>query len=154
MPANLSLLQLEAYFLKELHYSVQDSLATIPAQVEESTTINLAITDVTALVIPEENRWRCELLVQSGDEEKTGSNVYDFKIALVGFFQIHPQLEAQEARVLAESNCPAVLFSTAREIIATITRRSPYPATLLPLVTFVKAPETEPKKEKKAPKKK
>lgn len=60
---------------------------------------------------------------------------------MVGFFKTNSALSKSDAQKLAESNCPAVLYSTAREIVATLTRRSPYPAILLPLITFVKFDE-------------
>ena len=38
---------------------------------------------------------------------------------------------------LAKTNCPAVLYSTAREMLVTVVRRSPYIPVLIPSVTFL-----------------
>lgn len=140
MPATISHLQLETYFLKEISYAVKNDLNTIPEKVTEITPVGLEIADLTTPVDGSDNAWRCELVIKSsGDDE--GNPFYNFKIVMVGFFKVYPDLPSDYAQALAESNCPAVLYSTSREIIATVTRRSPYPAVLLPLVTFVKLNE-------------
>lgn len=153
MPATISHLQLETYFLKEVSYSVKNNLDTIPERISNIKPVNLEITDRTVPIEETENTWRCELTVKSADNEKDGNPFYDFRIVMVGFFKTHSDLKPEQAQTLAESNCPAVLYSTSREIIATVTRRSPYPAVLLPLVTFVKI-DKKPKQTKKPTKKK
>ncbi len=140
MSATISHLQLETYFLKEISYAVKNDLYTIPEKVSEITPVGLEIADLTAPVEESDNAWRCELTIKSSDDDE-GNPYYNFRIVMVGFFKVHPELPTDYAQALAESNCPAVLYSTSREIIATVTRRSPYPAVLLPLVTFVKVAE-------------
>ncbi len=138
MPATISQLQLETYFLKEISYSVKDSLDEIPKEVSEIAPVGLEVADLTTPVDGRDNAWRCELVIKSSDDEKGGNPFYNFRIVMVGFFRVRSNLSHEQEQTLAESNCPAVLYSTSREIIATVTRRSPYPAVLLPLVTFVK----------------
>ena len=152
MPATISHLQLETYFLKEISYAVKNDLYTIPEKVSEVMPVGLEIGDLTTPVDESDNAWRCELTIKSSDDDE-GNPFYNFRIVMVGFFKVHPELPTDYAQALAESNCPAVLYSTSREIIATVTRRSPYPAVLLPLVTFVKVAE-KPKQVKKPIKKK
>jgi preprotein translocase subunit SecB len=153
MSATISHLQLETYFLKELSYSVKDNLDVIPEKVNQIEPVGLEIADLTLPVDESNTDWRCELTIKSSDNEKEGNPFYNFRIVMVGFFKVSSDLPPDYAQTLAESNCPAVLYSTSREIIATVTRRSPYPAVLLPLVTFVKNIET-PKKTKKTTRKK
>lgn len=152
MSAIISNLQLETYFLKEISYSVKNSLDTIPERIGEIEPVGLEIANLTIPIDKTENSWRCELTIKSSDNEKDNNPFYDFRIVMVGFFKTNLDLSPEQAQILAESNCPAVLYSTSREIIATVTRRSPYPAVLLPLVTFVKVAK-EPKPTKKSPKK-
>ena len=165
MPATLSHLQLNTYFLKEISYSLKDNLDSIPERVSKLKPIGLAITDITTHLADDPQAWRCELIIESSSKESEENPFYKFKIVLVGFFRVHPNLTSEQAKILAETNCPAVLYSTSREIIATVTRRSPYPAILLPLVTFIKRdvktdtnredkPETEPKAKEKSGKRK
>lgn len=154
MSAMPSLLQLDTYYLKEVNYFLKDNLENKPDKTDtEIESIGLEISDVTTPYPKVENGWRCELVIKSADDE-TGSNpFYSFKIVMVGFFRISDSLSPEVATRLAESNCPAVLYSTSREIVATVTRRSPYPAILLPLVTFVKKETTEDKPKKRSSKK-
>ena len=152
MSATVSLLRLETYFLIEISYSLKDNLDVIPENVEAIAPIELEISDLTTLLDEPNSGWRCELTVESASGK--GENpFYNFRIVMVGFFKAHENLSPADAKLLAESNCPAVLYSTSREIVATVTRRSPYPAILLPLVTFVKTPAAPPKKRKTAKKK-
>jgi len=153
MSATISQLQLETYFLKEISYSVRDNLDVIPEKISQIEPVNLEIGDLTTQVNETNTDWRCELTINSSNSEEEKSPFYNFRIVMVGFFKVHPDLPTDYAKALAESNCPAVLYSTSREIIATVTRRSPYPAVLLPLVTFVKVGE-KPKPAKKPAKKK
>lgn len=154
MPATISHLQLETYFLKEISYSVKSNLDELPKKISGVKPISLDVADLTTPVENEtDNLWRCELTINSSKKAEEENPFYDFKIVMVGFFRVNPGLSPEQAQTLAKSNCPAVLYSTSREIIATVTRRSPYPAVLLPLVTFVQ-PVSEPKKTKKPVKKK
>lgn len=153
MSATISHLQLETYFLKEISYSVRDNLDVIPEKISQIEPVNLEISDLTTQVDETNTDWRCELTINSSNNEKEESPFYNFRIVMVGFFKVHPDLPTDYAKALAESNCPAVPYSTSREIIATVTRRSPYPAVLLPLVTFVKVGE-KPKPAKNPAKKK
>lgn len=153
MSATLSHLQLNSYFLKEISYSIKDNLDKIPVVENKIEPIGLEIADITTPLDDEHQNWRCELIIQSPNNADSENDFYNFKIVMVGFFTVNPNLPPEQAKILAESNSPAVLYSTSREIIATITRRSPYPAVLLPLVTFVKVGE-KPKQAKKPTKKK
>lgn len=156
MPATISNLQLETYFLKEISYAVKNNLETIPKTAGEIEPVGLEIADLTTPL--EENGWRCELVIKSTDDGKDENPFYNFRIVMVGFFKVNSELPTEYAQALAESNCPAILYSTSREIIATVTHRSPYPAVLLPLVIFVKVGEkpktTEKSKTTKKPTKK
>lgn len=165
MPATISHLQLDTYFLKEISYSLNDNLDSIPEKITVFEPIGLEITDHTNPLDIDPQAWRCELTIESSGEEANKNPFYKFKIVMVGFFKVNPNLPSEQARILAETNCPAVLYSTSREVIATITRRSPYPVILLPLVTFIKGsglpavkgddkPQPEPKTKRKTVKRK
>lgn len=140
MSASKSNLSLDGYYLSELQYRIADGLETIPKRTEIVAPIALEVSDTTKLLDAENRIWRCELTVSSTESVNGENEFYSFKITTVGFFQVDHGLTEEQMVQLAESNCPAVLYSTSREIIATITRRSPYPPLLLPLVTFIKLP--------------
>ncbi|MBK9215107.1 MAG: protein-export chaperone SecB [Chloracidobacterium sp.] len=146
MPATLSRLQLKRYFLKELSYFLKDSLEKEPSAKDHAKTIDLEIGDMTTPVGRSGREWRCELTIKSTNPEP--EHFYDFRIVMVGFFSIHESVDTKTAKIIAETNAPAILYSTSREIVATVTRRSPYPGTLLPAVTFLRESE-EPKQPSK-----
>ena len=136
MPASRSRLQLNSYYLKEIAYFLKDSLDKLPEKKTDTKTVELEITDLTTPLDQTGYRWRCELTIESSNPEK--DHFYDFRIVMVGFFTVDSKVGKEMAQRLAETNGPAVLYSTSREIVATVTRRSPYPSTLLPTVTFIK----------------
>lgn len=141
MSATNSRLSLDSYYLTELNYAIQDRLDTNPERVALVEPVNLEVSDTTTLLDSDTRTWRCELTIGSAESETSKDDFYSFKIKTVGFFRVDPSISVEQMTLLAETNCPAVLYSTSREIIATITRRSPYPPLLLPLVTFIKLPE-------------
>ena len=138
MSATPSRLQLNSYYLKELSYFLKDSLEKPPTKKTDSKNVELEISDFTTQMDADGREWRCELTIKSTNPEKR--HFYDFRIVLVGFFTVSEGLDKETAILIAETNAPAELYSTSREIVATVTRRSPYPGTLLPTVTFVKEP--------------
>jgi preprotein translocase subunit SecB len=83
----------------------------------------------------EPNRWRYEIQIKSHTSKKKNFP-YGFSITLVGFFRIAEGLTNSIINMLLYANAPAVLYSAAREILATSTGRGPYPAIMLPSVTF------------------
>ncbi|HBR56505.1 MAG TPA: hypothetical protein DEA22_03400 [Blastocatellia bacterium] len=135
MPTHLSPLQLDGYFLKELSFYLKDELAKVPSKKTHEKTVNLEISELTLPVDKSGYRWRCELTIQSSNPEE--AHFYEFKIVMIGFFSVDKEIDKKRAELIAKINAPAVLYSASREIIATVTRRSPYPGTLLPTVTFL-----------------
>lgn len=89
------------------------------------------------------NRWMFELVVELPDQ-KEKNQPYSFRIEMVGFFAVTDSYPKEKAELLANVNGPALLFSAAREIVATMTGRGPYPALFLPSVMFVPLAAKEP----------
>jgi preprotein translocase subunit SecB len=82
----------------------------------------------------------CQLIIELNDA--TGSKFpYNFSIVLVGFFEVIPEWPSDRVDQLFSANAPALLYSAAREALATVTGRGPYPEILLPSVTFVQSPD-------------
>lgn len=72
-----------------------------------------------------------------------------FSISLVGIFEVAKEWPAEQIDILFNANAPALLYSAAREALATVTGRGPFRGILLPSVTFVPAPPTLPKPQDK-----
>jgi preprotein translocase subunit SecB len=87
----------------------------------------------------------CQLLVELKDATSSKFPC-EFSIMLVGFFEVIPEWPPEQVGRLFSANAPALLYSAAREALATVTGRGPYPEILLPSVTFVQLPseKTEP----------
>lgn len=136
-------LQLEAYFLKELSFSIADGLETAPTRSPKTDNIGIKV-EIDAH--PRDDnplKWRCELTVESA-EEPDSDPPYSFRITFVGFFHVVKGYPAERVELMARTNAPALLYSAAREALVPITSRGPYPAVVLPSVTFLEAPPPKP----------
>ena len=75
-------------------------------------------------------------------ESRTAAEVkfpYDFKVVMIGYFILNPDqpIEDRERAMMAlKTTGASVLYSAARELIAVVTGRGPFPAVLLPTVVI------------------
>lgn len=134
----LSPLELEQYYIKELYFSVKNDFVDRYNEFEESEEtayprLSANVTDIRNADDP--RSWRFELEVESKDEESK-EFPYSLRIILVGFFRVRDQYPDERADILARVNGPSLLYSAAREALATATSRSGYPAIVLPSVMF------------------
>jgi preprotein translocase subunit SecB len=61
---------------------------------------------------------------------------YSFRISIVGYFHIDKSFPEKEAYLLIYASAPSLLYGAAREMLAMMTGRGPYPAVILPTATF------------------
>lgn len=61
---------------------------------------------------------------------------YEFNLSLVGFFEV----DDPKQKDIVYINAPAMLYSAAREIIASITGRGPWGSVILPSINFLPMP--------------
>ena len=104
------------YFLKELSYFLKDSLDAVPDKKTDAKTVDLDISDLTVPLDAKGYKWRCELTIQAKNSEE--KHFYDFKIVMIGFFAVDSKVEPERAKLIAETNAPAVLYSTSRAELA------------------------------------
>lgn len=145
-----SVLHIEGYHLKELvielnerftakssfgawsgyHYHPDESYQVGPVNFKVSSEIAKKVDDPFSL--------RYVLTIASrGRKDKVP---YTFKVSLVGYFHVDQNAignNEQSATILLYANAPALLYAAARELLATATARGPYPAVILPSVSFV-----------------
>jgi preprotein translocase subunit SecB len=129
-------LQLDRYFLKSLRFELREGF---DHERIKSADINIPPLEI-GVVSAEQNpnnpmRWQFEVSVELPDLPEYNSP-YSIETTLVGFFTVDMDFPAELAERLARTNGPALLYSCAREIVASITGRSPYPRLLIPSVTF------------------
>jgi len=89
--------------------------------------------------------------------EKDSNVPYEFKVVLVGFFEIqkkyYEESGAEKAERMAVVNGPSVLYSAARELLGLISGRGPYRndnvEILLPTISFLNFEGKEEKAKKR-----
>jgi preprotein translocase subunit SecB len=126
-------LRIEKYNLKELNFQVIQDIELSKEDIEKLEVPEIGIFANTEEVSSENRRWKCEIIVKT--VEKINSP-YNFKISLVGFFVVDKNYPPEMVEQLAKFNCPSILYSTAREMLTTTIRRSPFPPVMLPSVMF------------------
>lgn len=62
---------------------------------------------------------------------------YTGHIQLVGVFRINDQWPAEKMEMLVRVNGSSVLYGAARELVANLTARGPWPMVMLPTLSFV-----------------
>ncbi len=145
-------LQLEIYFLKDLSFSLTNDLKKLEEEKVEFEGLDISIKDNTTSVDDDPRKWHSEVIVEAKSKSKT-KVPYVFKVVMAGFFSVDADYPEDRTKILAETNAPAILYSSIREIIINLTSRSPYPNLLLPSITFLKPPEDAKKTAKKPIKK-
>lgn len=88
--------------------------------------------------------WRVALRVRQGVTDPDKNAPYNFAIALLGSFKVHPKYPADKVRQLVEVNGSSVLYSAARQILRQAMANGPYIPLLLPCASFLNMPEEAP----------
>lgn len=91
--------------------------------------------DVSASPRPEEAQWQVVLQVQHVANPKR-NHTYAFNLRMVGFLDVHPAYSAEKRETLLRVNGASMLYGAAREVIRSATAHGPYPAILVPSVSF------------------
>jgi preprotein translocase subunit SecB len=163
-PLRLSPLQLEGYYIEEIAISAMPHVLEStglelwgnfhPSIKELDRTTPFAFfADVdNAYKEDEPRRRRIKLTVESQNDESPNLP-YKFRIVLVGYFEVDETYPADKVELLIGVNGPSLLYSAAREALATATGRGPFPAIVLPSVSFMPPTELQPQQTKPKPKK-
>jgi preprotein translocase subunit SecB len=146
----VSSLQLEGYFLKEVLFYLNEEITEKPTELKKSENLGVEVSVATDCLDENERRWRCELTLDLKPNKESDS-AYTFHLVLVGFFFVTENYPIDKVELLAKTNCPAVLYSTAREMLVTVVRRSPFAPVLIPSVTFLEVEKKQPKIKKAEP---
>jgi preprotein translocase subunit SecB len=147
----VSPLRLEGYYVKELHVSIQEKWklqSEYPAAISPE---DIAVT-ILAGQHKEKPRERFFEVTVELQKQAIKRYPYNFKTTLVGYFEISEQFPAEHAETMVKANAPALLYSAARELIASTTGRGLFPALTLPSVTFIEPPKTSKAVKKASPK--
>ena len=127
-------LQLEASYIKELHFLMKDH----PKDLKPVENPAVKVSVKAARKTDDPLHWSFELNV--GFDEATAPKMpFEFTLVMLGFFKVNEKYPAEQAEKLANTNGPAVLYSATREVIASLTGRNGYSPLVLPTVTFIHA---------------
>ena len=133
---------IDFYFIKSVHFDLKAEFASNLDQAMESVEMpKLNINVESGKHAENSNQWKFELSITTGEDDTTEDFPYTFGISLVGFFRVMDEYPIEQADLLAQVNAPSVLYSAAREFLSIVTGRSPYPAILLPSISFI--PESQ-----------
>jgi preprotein translocase subunit SecB len=147
MPVQLSPLLLEGYYVREFSFNVKAGLDSgkigvmqhgLHLQHEElfnPDPLTINVQSGSASHIEEPYRWMVTVEVKTqGNEEKKVP--YDFHVVLVGYFTVHEQFRPENLETVVKVNAASLLVGAARELIAVVTGRGPYPAVVIPSILF------------------
>ncbi len=139
-------LQLKAYFLKNVNYSLGNDLKSLPESMAEMRGLDIKVQDETGFDETQQ-LWRSEVRV-TGTNRIKEKVPYTFDVVMVGFFRVHDSYPKEQTELMAKTNAPALLYSAIREVIGNMTSRSPFPMIFLPSVTFLRPNKIAPRKSK------
>jgi preprotein translocase subunit SecB len=138
--------QLDGYYIKELHCAVRGDLAE-RAKFALGTGLHLQQSEVmlcpaltTKLLVEtgqntkDPSKFRVMLQIVSNEE--TEETPYTFDLQLVGYFSLNDLKPFIGMDVWVYRNAVMLLYSAAREVIASVTGRGPFPALILPTLAF------------------
>lgn len=136
----VSPLRLEGYYVRELHVSLQEKWKIDSDYPSVISPEDIVVT-ILARQHKEKTRERFFEVTIELQKQAIKRYPYNFKTTVVGYFEIHEQFPAEQAETMVNANAPALLYSAARELIASTTGRGLFPALTLPSVTFIEPPQ-------------
>lgn len=124
-------LHLEKYFFTKIHVDAcQNGCETVGK--------GLFSTKVSCMKHKDaERKWMVQVEFKQVQDKEAGCPEYTFHVEVVGFYEVSKNYPEEKAEALVRANGPALLYSAARELIATLTGRGPFASVNLPTVTFI-----------------
>lgn len=124
-------LHLEKYFFTKIHVDAcQNGCETVGK--------GLFTTKVSCMKHKDaERKWMVQLELKQVQDKDDGCPEYSFHVEVVAFYEVSNNFAEEKAEQLVRVNGPALLYSAAREMIATLTGRGPFASVNLPTVTFI-----------------
>lgn len=129
----LSPVQLDFYYVESLRWKLESSYEP---GTETSVCLDHLQWDIERMNSDEDGReaaYRLKLRLPAVEARYP----YSFKIVMVGAFKLDDAVPPDRVAPVLDNNGPAVLFSMAREALATSLGRGPFRAPLLPSVHFM-----------------
>jgi len=126
-------LQLERYFVSELHFTVNHAFDPGREPVVKSEHFCAESVPVKDKENP--TKWQIALRLKHQPDAATNSP-YAFTVEIVGFFEVTKSFPDDHKDRLARTNGLTILYGIAREVVRSVTSSGPYPGILIPSVSF------------------
>lgn len=128
-------LDLTAYFVTELSLT-----ANLEFSPDKPTQLRMEDLRISTDLRRQEGKppWQIVLKVQQNVGPERNSP-YNFALTLVGLFDVHPTVPAEQVERLVKVNGSSMLFAAAREILRADMARGPHFPLLLPSISFYPA---------------
>jgi preprotein translocase subunit SecB len=133
-----SKMQLENYFVEELSFGLNNNYKLDSENLPKLASSDLEIEVRLGEANENVSRKMCHLTISPKPKKKFP---YEFKIVLIGFFEIDLKCSEEEKAILLKSNAPSMLFTAAREILLLVTGRTRSMPLMLPTVAFLPIPK-------------
>jgi len=155
----LSPLELEGYFVREFKFVLRPGLEE-RAQLAMQRGLHIQLEglfnpdDITFNLQSggtqnQEDPFRFVAVVQIDSDNAPEKIVpYDFRVVLVGYFRLNvdePVEYLKKVEMQIKINATSILYSAAREFVAGVTGRGPFPAIILPSIVVSVDPESKQK---------
>jgi len=126
-------LQLEMYYFTKVMMEADPCFQ--PKNDEDQ---HFGVTTHVELMQHREDPRRWQVVLDISTEAPEGQSMpYKVDLQVVGFFTVAPEVEEARMPKLIHANGTAILYSSAREFLLTITGRGPWPAVYLPTTNFL-----------------
>jgi preprotein translocase subunit SecB len=131
----LAPLQLESYFLTDLNCQANPQFkANKETKFQEK---DLEVGAGVNRIKERTGRWQVSLNIKLQPAPETNSP-YSFSLSLVGVIcWVGPELPEDKLEVVVRTNGLSMLYGVAREMARDLTARGPFPALVLPSVSFI-----------------
>ena len=129
----LSPLQLERYFITDLHFSANSKFDESKEALFKCDYIEVK----TAVVkdAKESNKWQITLNIKF--QPSAEANIpYSYSLEMVGLFETASEFPADKVERLVKTNGSTMLYGVAREVVRELTSKGPRDGPVLPSVSF------------------
>lgn len=133
-----SALQLERYFFSKISIEASKQIQNL-SQIGAETRVE------TARNHSDQNRYLLSLTVTLTPPQNAPAS-YRGEVQVLGFFLVQPDVPRDKQEKLVSVTGASILYGAAREMIANVTARGPWPAVTLPWLNFSR-PGTSPTEE-------
>lgn len=144
-----SKMQLENYFAEELSFQVKQDYQPDLENPPVLSPSDLEIEVHLGAIKEDAFRKMCHLTI-SLKKNLEKSFPYNFKLVMVGFFQMDSSCSDEMVEVLLKNNAPSMLFTAGRELLLLITGRTRFQPLMLPTMAFIPKMKTIKTDSKKA----